>query len=406
DAGSPAAASSAFQTALSSLLARGVPPAEAIQRANNAVAESAAAARADSSPQASLASGNFAAGSPAFQTALSSLLARGVSPAEAIQRANNAAAESAAAARADSSPQASLASGNFALSSPFAASPTFQSVLSSLIAKGYSPAEAMQRAESAANEAAAGALADAKNPTVGISSGSVAFLEKFSPTDDLTKLLGADLARGLPMEIALSKAMQASALEEQAIKSDAGSPLAGFSSGKFLFPKGNSDFDQVLANAIGRGLSPAEAIGVAQKTVAMIPAEVQTPSTALATGLNVDANLGTAGSSPAFELALGNALARGMTVSAAVAYAKKVEAATALRLPLPLNLARQIPKTGGSLKVTDASGKPLPGWIRYEASSKSFIVLNAPPGALPMEVAVTVSGKRTVLRISEGLSGR
>ena len=382
-----------------------------MQRAESAAAENAAAARADSSPQASLASGSFATSSPAgsspaFQTALSSLLARGVPPAEAMQRAESAAAENAAAARADSSPQASLASGNFALSSPVSASPAFQSVLSSLIAKGFSPAEAMQRAESAAVANAAGAEADAKNPMVGISSGNSAFLEKFSPTGDFSKGLGADLARGVPMEIAMNKAMQADALEQQAIKADAASPLAGFSSGKSLFPRGNDDFDQALANAIGRGVSPAEAIVAAQQTVARMPTDVQTPSTALATGKNMDAILGTAGSSPTFEKALGNALVRGMTIDAALAYAKRVEAATALRLPLPPDLAKKIPSRGGSVKVTTVSGKPLPGWIRYDASSKSFIVHDAPSGALPMEVAVTVNGKRTVLRISENISGR
>jgi hypothetical protein len=362
--------------------------------------------QADSSPAASLAGGSFAedspvASSPAFQTALGSLLASGVPPAEAMQRAESAAAENAAAARADSSPQASLAGGSFATSSPVASSPAFQTALSSLLAQGVPPDEAMRRAESAAAEATSGARTDAKNPIIGISSGNYAFLEKFSPDGNFSKLLGAELARGVPIEIAMNKALRADALEQQAIKADAASPLAGFSSGKSLFPRGNKDFDQALANAIARGVSPAEAIAAAQQTIARMPADVQTPSIALATGKNIDAILGTAGSSPTFERALGNALVRGMKINDALAYAKRVEAATALRLPLPPNLAKKMPLTGGSVPVTTVSGKPLPSWIRYDAASKSFIVYDAPSGALPMEVAITVNGKRTVLRISE-----
>ena len=408
---SPAAAAPAYQAALSSLLAKGVSPTEAMQRATSAAAENAAAARADNTPAASLASGSFATSSPlvaapAFQAALSSLLAKGVSPAEAMQRATSAAAESAAAALADNTPAASLASGSFAVSSPAAASPAFQAALSSLLAKGVSPAGAMQRATSVAAESAAWAEADAKNPMVGISSGNSAFLEKSTPTGDFSYALGVALAKGVPMEMALNKAMQADALEQQAIKVDAASPLVGFSSGNSLFPKGNSDFDRALANAIGRGVSPAEAIVAAQQTVDLMPADVQTPATALATGKNIDAILGTAGSSPTFEKALGNALVRGMTIDDAVAYAKMVEAATALQLPLPPNLAKQMPSSGGSVTFNTVQGKPLPKWIRYDAASKSFNVYDAPSGALPMELAVTVNGKRTVLRISENINGR
>jgi autotransporter-associated beta strand protein len=406
---SPIADSPEYQAALSSLLARGVSPAEAMRRAESATAESAAAARADSSPAALLASGSFAtspsAASPAFQAALSSLLARGVSPAEAMRRAESAAAESAAAARADGSPAALLASGSFA-TSPSAASPAFQAALSSLLARGLSPAEAMQRAESAAAESAAAVLADAKNPLAVLAAGNVAVLEKFPPSGDFSKALAAAMAQGIPMDIAMNRAMQAEALEQQAIRADAASPLAGLSSGKSSLPVGNSDFDQALAGAIGRGASPAEAVAAAKQTLARMPADVQTPSTALATGRNVDEILGAVGASPTFERALGNALARGMTIDAAVVYAKRVESTTALRLPLPPDLAKQVPSAAGSVTVTTVSGKPLPGWIRYDAPSRSFIVYDAPSGALPMEVAITVKGKRTVLRISENMGGR
>jgi hypothetical protein len=410
DAAALSGMSPEFQSVLSNALARGLSPAEAVQRASNAAAESAAAARTDSSPAALLASGSFAtsspvADSPEYQAALSSLLARGVPPAEAMHRAESATAESAAAARGDSSPAALLASGSFA-TSPSAASPTFQAALGSLLVRGVSPAEAMQRAESAAAENAAAVLADAKNPLAVLAAGNVAVLEKFPPSGDFSKALAAAMAQGIPMDMAMNRAMQAEALEQQAIRADATSPLAGLSSGKSSLPVGNSDFDQAFAGAIGRGASPAEAVAAARQTLARIPADVQTPSTALASGRNVEEILGAVGTSPTFERALGNALARGMTIDAAVVYAKRVESATALRLPLPPDLAKQVPSAAGSVTVTTVSGKPLPGWIRYDAGSRSFIVYDAPSGALPMEVAITVKGKRTVLRISENMGGR
>ncbi len=79
-------------------------------------AVSPAAIAAESFSPTALASGSInpaslSGMSPAFQSVLSNALARGASPAEAVQRASQAAAESAAAARADSSPAASIASG-------------------------------------------------------------------------------------------------------------------------------------------------------------------------------------------------------------------------------------------------------------------------------------------------------
>ena len=265
----------------------------------------------------------------------------------------------------------------------------------------------MQRAEGAAVAGTAAIEADAKNPMVGMASGNQTFLEKFSPTGDISKWLGAALARGVPLEIAMNNAMQASVAEQQAIKNDAASPLAGFSSGNAaLLPKSSGDFDQAVTGAINRGLAPAEALVFARQVVAKIPVDAQTPASALATGNNVDAILGTAGSSPTFEKALGNAVARGMSIPVAVAYAKRVEAASALRLPVPANLAKLLPTRSGSVAVTTVAGKQLPGWMRYDIASKTFIVVDAPAGALPMEVAITANGSRTVMRISENTGKR
>jgi hypothetical protein len=132
-----------------------------------------------------------------------------------------------------------------------------------------------------------------------------------------------------------------------------------------------------------------------------MPREVPTVEATLATGKNVDSQIGTAGVRSVYEKALGKALARGIPINAAVAYAKRVEAATVMIVPLPPALAKKVSATGTVVKVTTVSGKPLPGWLRYDAERKAFVVNEAPPGALPMEVAVTVNGNRSVQRVSE-----
>ena len=377
-----------------------------MKRAEKANADSTAAKLADNTPKASLANGSFATSTPAaatpkYQAALSSLLAKGVSPALAMQRAENAVVASAAAARADATPSGSLANGSFATSSPNAASPAYQQALSSLLAKGIPPAVAMQRANDALTATTAATLADAKNPNSAISSGSSAFFEKLPVNSDFQKSMGSSLARGVPVEVAIQKAAQADAVLQRAIKSEAASPLSGVSTGKAAIPAGNSDFDKVFASAIARGVPPADAMATAKLAMQNTPVEVPSISKAMATGKNIDSFIGSGTISPTFEKALGNALARNMSVDAAVAYAKRVEEAGALRLPLPANLAKQMSGNSSKVSVTAVSGKPLPGWLKYDPAKKAFVVNDAPPGALPMEVAVTVNGKQTVLRISD-----
>jgi hypothetical protein len=218
---------------------------------------------------------------------------------------------------------------------------------------------------------------------------------------DFQKSMGSSLARGVPVEVALQKAAQADAVLQRAIKSEAANPVSGLSTGKAAIPAGNSDFDKVFASAIARGVPPGEAMATAKLAMQNTPVETPSISKAMATGKNVDTFIGSGTVTPAFEKAFGAAIARNMSVDAAVSYAKRVESASALRLPLPANLEKQMSGKSAKVSVSSVSGKPLPGWLKYDPANKSFVVYDAPPGALPMEVAVTVNDKRTVLRISD-----
>jgi len=51
--------------------------------------------------------------------------------------------------------------------------------------------------------------------------------------------------------------------------------------------------------------------------------------------------------------------------------------------------------------VTTASGQPLPGWLKYVPETKSLSASAVPDGAFPMQVIVTVGGKRSTIVISE-----
>jgi hypothetical protein len=407
----PAASSASYQKALNNLLAKGVAPATAMQRAATAATISSTATRADKTPAASLANGSFAAKTPAassasYQNALNRLLAKGVDPATAMKRAASAATATSAATRVDNTPSASLANGTFTSKSPVAASPAYQSAVGSLLAKGIPPAEAMQRANAAAAEMAAAVAADAKNPNAGFASGNLVALNKAVPSSTVDSSLGRALARGVSVEEAMKRASQAEAEIQQVIKKEFSNPLSGFSTGKAAPLQGGREYDQALANAIGRGVAPADAQAVARQSIQKMPREKQTIVSSLASGKHINELLGTNGTSPLYEKALGKALARGLSVEAAVAYAKRVEAVGVLRLPVPTALAKQISLSGSAAVITTAANQPLPGWLRYDATSKSFVICDAPAGALPIEVAVTVNNNRTVLRISEQLNGK
>ena len=58
------------------------------------------------------------------------------------------------------------------------------------------------------------------------------------------------------------------------------------------------------------------------------------------------------------------------------------------------------------VRVTQVDGKPLPEWLRYEPSTKTFIATSVPPGAFPLQLKVGVGGVETLMVINEKPPGK
>jgi hypothetical protein len=65
----------------------------------------------------------------------------------------------------------------------------------------------------------------------------------------------------------------------------------------------------------------------------------------------------------------------------------------------PKMLANQPDNT--SLTISQADGKPLPDWLRYEADTKTFTAKDIPAGAFPLQLKVGVGGQETTMVIQE-----
>lgn len=354
---------------------------------------------------AALSGAKTSEGTAAFEKALAVAMLKGGDFSDAVKAAQNAVQQAETLARTDSTPQASLANGN-ARTDVFAkTSPGYQRALSSLLAKGVPLKQAMAKAAQTAADADAAAKADANNPLAGLSSGDFSILDKYPLEGAFGKTLGVLMNRGVNPAQAMEIAIRMDAQEQQAIQVDARSELVGFSKGGGngnALPQGDAHFDRALAQAVNRGESPTNAIRIARKAVEKLPTEVQTPATALASGKNVDALLSSPGNSRIFKQALGNALARGVPVEEAIALAKRAEAANAFRYPLPQSLAKLLASSGNKVEVTTDAGKPLPSWLRFDISSRSFVAAEVPSGALPLRAVVALSGQRFTLDVTEG----
>lgn len=354
---------------------------------------------------AALAGAKTSEGTEAFEKTLAVAMIKGGDFSDAVKAAQNAVQQAEALARADSTPQASLASGNVRTDVFVKTSPDYQRALSSLLAKGVPLEQAMTKAAQTAADADAAAKADANNPLAGLSSGNFSVLDKYPLEGAFGKTLGVLMNRGVAAAQAMEIAIRVDAQEQQAIRADARSELVGFSKGGGngnALPQGDAHFDRVLAQAVSRGESPVNAIHIARKAIEKVPAEVQTPATALASGRNVDVLLSSPSNSRIFKQALSNALARGLPVEEAIALARRAEAANAFRYPLPAPLAKLVASSGKKVEVTTETGKPLPAWLRFDISSRAFVAAEVPSGALPLRAVVALSGQRFTLDVTEG----
>ena len=58
------------------------------------------------------------------------------------------------------------------------------------------------------------------------------------------------------------------------------------------------------------------------------------------------------------------------------------------------------------VRVTQVDGKPLPEWLRYEPTTKTFIATSVPPGAFPLQLKVGIGGVETLMVINEKPPGQ
>jgi hypothetical protein len=344
-----------------------------------------------------LANTKTSSGTSAFEKSLGIALLKGMSFDDAVKSAQLAAQQADTLANADTSPMSALAGAGDASTQFANTSSSFQKTLSSLLAKGVPLEQARSKADLASRNSDAASRADANNPMAGLASGDFSMLDGRSIEGAFGKVLSGILARGVSIEEALDRANLADAVEQQGIQADGRSQITGFSGGTGVLPAGSLDFDRALAGAINRGESPTQAITSARQAVEKMPRDVQTASTSLASGRNMDTLLSSPGNSRAFQRALGNALARGLPVDRALALANKAEEANSFRFPLSGEAARLLGGKNTKAQFTQADGQPLPNWLRYVPEIKGFKVADVPEGSLPMPIIISVAGRQLIL---------
>jgi hypothetical protein len=341
-----------------------------------------------------LASAKTAAGTAAFDRALATALARGMTFDDAIKLAQAAVLQADLMTQADSTPQSMLANTPDKLAE---SSPAFQKALSDLLSRGYSIAEAMKRAGVLARDEATTTRADARNPNTVLAGGnSNVIAEQLEGVGDV---LGLALARGVPFAQAMKRSRQIQADEQRAIAADALNPDAIFSSGRALPNYSSAAFEKALGNALARGETPEQAMTTARRVT--MTRDASSIDSALATGRGVEAVLKGSGTSRIFRQVLGKALARGMTSARALDLARRAEQANAFKYALPASLAGKL--SGKNIKISMLDGKAMPSWLSYNAKTREFSSLDVPDGAWPMPVMIKVGQTQYRLELADGV---
>ena len=224
-----------------------------------------ALANANSAGARGAATGPLAAASPAFQKSLSTMLAKGLPMNEAMQRAGQADNASATAARADAAnPSVALARGDApaALKDQPAAG-NFDKALSVAMAKGISVGEAMAHAAEVNAFEQRAIQADAKSPLAGFSNGA-APLPKADPNFD--RALAGAIARGETPAAAMASATRVAANVPREVPSAATAIASGKNIDTLLSSPGNSPiFKAALGNALAKGVPIDKALAEARK---------------------------------------------------------------------------------------------------------------------------------------------
>jgi hypothetical protein len=296
-------------------------------------------------------------------------------------------------AQADQSPQSQFANNNAA---PFAnRSATFQKTLSALLARGVPFAQAIQQATRLSDAAEQAVAADARSPAVSLASGNFDALAKYVVEPSAGKALSSALARGIPLAEALARIQKITAFEEQATRNEARNPNSHLANGRNVPPANDANFDRILANALLRGQSPAEAIALAQRAT---PAAVHTLNSALASGDQLA--LLPSGNSRVFRQILGRALAQGLSPQQALQRAQRAEDINAFHFTLPVQVTQKA--AAQPIQVTLANGQPLPSWLKFNAQTHALVAAELPDGALPLSIMAVTGKHRFSIEISEG----
>ena len=263
------AGSAALDKSLASSLAKGMSFADAVKTAQAAVRQADVLAKADNTPQSGLASGSAAAKvlanrSAVSQTALSGLLAKGVPLDQAMQRADQIAVGAAGAAQADArNPASSVASGNLSALPGRSAGGGSDNVLAAALAKGLPMDVAIKQAQqTSANEQKAIEV-DARNPTTGFSSGR-SVPAATDPAFD--RALTNAIARGQTPDQALASANLATTRLAPAKPTPTSALASGQNVATVLLGGGTSRaYTNALGNALARGVPVEQAMALAKR---------------------------------------------------------------------------------------------------------------------------------------------
>ena len=76
-------------------------------------------------------------------------------------------------------------------------------------------------------------------------------------------------------------------------------------------------------------------------------------------------------------------------------------AGSGFSFPLPEQIAKSGSGNNVVIIVTTISGQQLPGWLKFNPETKTFVASAVPDGAFPMQVKVTIDGRSTIIEISE-----
>jgi len=99
--------------------------------------------------------------------------------------------------------------------------------------------------------------------------------------------------------------------------------------------------------------------------------------------------------SPGVVVTLARTASATVTGAVTVTVPKDTAAASGFSFGLPADVA-----AGKNVVTTTADGGALPGWIRYDAPTNSFVATKVPVGGLPLTVVVSSDGIKTSIVIS------